>query len=368
MWIEVGKCRLQDLGDELRIHGPAASDAAVRAMISKAMDEWDSSLEIFGERAFKDAAWLEGQRQGVAVYDQATGKLYEPSEGVRKAFEGDQFRIRSEGDEMSAIRNHRAVAALVLEAAAGDVAALESSKGTTTTSLPSSRATFTTSSAASWPGNPRATSLPRSLPSEATAGPRARPRKPAGKRKGSPHSATTWIFLRRRQTWTMRRGGPVEFREPRKSGRVPCASEIRVRPRSWADLSRVRALRSGNAMLGGIQCHRGRRPMRRESLPSGTPPRPPMVPMAGTGRPHCRRPRPSDLFRIARPRAARLAAPIQGSHLQPPSGPPELASRRPCYPVPCPYAGGAWPDVCLPSTLAEEFRMPGRGMRSLKRF
>lgn len=130
VWIEVGKCRLQDLGDELRIHGPAASDAAVRAMISKAMDEWDSSLEIFGERAFKDAAWLEGQRQEVAVYDQATGKLYEPSEEVRKAFEGDQFRIRSEGDEMSAIRNHRAVAALVLEAAAGDVAALESSKGT----------------------------------------------------------------------------------------------------------------------------------------------------------------------------------------------------------------------------------------------
>ncbi|MER8547951.1 MobA/MobL family protein [Mesorhizobium sp. M1169] len=30
VWIEVGKCRLQDLGDELRIHGPAASDAAVR--------------------------------------------------------------------------------------------------------------------------------------------------------------------------------------------------------------------------------------------------------------------------------------------------------------------------------------------------
>ncbi|WP_143748936.1 hypothetical protein [Mesorhizobium sophorae] len=26
------------------------------------------------------------------------------------------------------------------------------------------------------------------------------------------------------------------------------------------------------------------------------------------------------------------------------------------------------PDVCMPSTLAEEFRMPGRGMRSLKRF
>lgn len=125
VWIEIGKCRLQDLGDELRIHGPAASDAAVRAMVQKAVDEWDSSLEVFGERAFKDQAWLEAQRQGVTVYDADTGQLYEPSEGVRKTFEGDQFRIQSEHDELNAIKSHRAVASLVLEAAAGDAAALE---------------------------------------------------------------------------------------------------------------------------------------------------------------------------------------------------------------------------------------------------
>ncbi|WP_296740459.1 MobA/MobL family protein [Mesorhizobium sp.] len=125
VWITIGKCRLQDLGDELRIHGPAASDAAVRAMISKAVDEWDSSLEVFGERAFKDQAWLEAQRQGVVVYDQDTGQLYEPSEDIRKAFEGDQHRIRAEHDEMTAIRNHKAVASLVLEAAAGDDDALK---------------------------------------------------------------------------------------------------------------------------------------------------------------------------------------------------------------------------------------------------
>ncbi|TPL45328.1 MobA/MobL family protein [Mesorhizobium sp. B2-4-6] len=124
VWIEIGKCRLQDLGDELRIHGQAASDAAVRAMISKAVDEWDSSLEVFGERAFKDQTWLEAQRQGVAVYDADTGQPYEPSEEVRRAFEGDQYRIRSEHDEINAIKSHRAMAALVLEAAAGDTAAL----------------------------------------------------------------------------------------------------------------------------------------------------------------------------------------------------------------------------------------------------
>ncbi len=124
VWVTIGRCRLQDLGDELRIHGPAASDAAVRAMIAKAVDEWESSLEVFGERAFKDATWLEAQRQGVTVYDADTGQLYEPSEEVRKAFEADLFRKRSEHDEMNAIRNHKAVASLVLEAAAGDVDAL----------------------------------------------------------------------------------------------------------------------------------------------------------------------------------------------------------------------------------------------------
>lgn len=123
VWVEIGKCRLQDLGDELRIHGPAASDAAVRAMVTKAVDEWNSEMEIYGEKAFKDQAWLEAQRQGVAVYDADTGQLYEPSEEVRKAYEGDQFRVRAEHDEMSALRNHRAVASLVLEAAAGDKAA-----------------------------------------------------------------------------------------------------------------------------------------------------------------------------------------------------------------------------------------------------
>ncbi len=125
VWIEIGKCRLQDLGDELRIHGPAASDAAVRAMLAKAVDEWDSSLEVFGAKDFKDSVWLEAQRQGVVVYDRDTGELYVPSEEVRKKFEADNRRLRSEGDEMAALKSHKAMASLLLEAAAGDAAALK---------------------------------------------------------------------------------------------------------------------------------------------------------------------------------------------------------------------------------------------------
>lgn len=124
IWITIGACRIQDLGDELRIHGPAASDAAVRAMVEKAVAEWGSDMEVYGERAFKDSIWVEAQRQGVAVFDEDTGQLYEPSDDVKKRFEADHKRTKSEGDEIAMIKNHRAVAALVLEAAAGDKAAL----------------------------------------------------------------------------------------------------------------------------------------------------------------------------------------------------------------------------------------------------
>ncbi|TPN65706.1 hypothetical protein FJ980_33335 [Mesorhizobium sp. B1-1-5] len=93
-------------------------------MIEKAVAEWGSEIEVFGDRTFKDAAWIEAQRQGVTVYDQGTGELYQPSEDVRRSFEADRSRARSEGDELNAIKNHKAVAALVLEAAAGDKAAL----------------------------------------------------------------------------------------------------------------------------------------------------------------------------------------------------------------------------------------------------
>jgi hypothetical protein len=124
VWITIGKCRLQDLGDEVRIHGPVGSGAAVRAMVEKAAAEWDSSMEVYGEKSFKDAAWLEARRQGVEVYDADTGKLYEPSPDVKKTYEADRQRTLTEGEEIGAIRNRRAVASLVLEAAAGDTAAL----------------------------------------------------------------------------------------------------------------------------------------------------------------------------------------------------------------------------------------------------
>jgi hypothetical protein len=122
-WISIGACRLQDLGNEVRIHGKP-TDAAARALLAKAIDEWDSEIEIYGSREFKDSVWREAQRQGVKVYDKETGSLYEPSPDVRKAFEADAARNAENVTNLEGVRNHKAIAGLVRESAAGDVAAL----------------------------------------------------------------------------------------------------------------------------------------------------------------------------------------------------------------------------------------------------
>lgn len=124
VWIEIGRCRIQDLDNELRIHGPATSEAAVRAMLEKAVAEWQGEIEVFGDRAFKDSCWLEAQRQGVSIYDQATGALYQPSEEVRRRYDADRSRMKSEDEEIDEIKRRKAIAALLLEAAAGDTEAL----------------------------------------------------------------------------------------------------------------------------------------------------------------------------------------------------------------------------------------------------
>lgn len=123
VWVDLKSCRLQDLGDEVRIHGKP-SNAASRALLMKAVDEWSSEIEIFGGKAFKDSVWLEAQRQGVTVFDRDTGALYEPSPDVKKAFEADLARNNANVVDLAGVRNHKAIAGLVLGAAAGEEEAL----------------------------------------------------------------------------------------------------------------------------------------------------------------------------------------------------------------------------------------------------
>lgn len=123
VWVTIGGTRIQDLGNELRIHGEP-TEAATRAMVEKAIDEWSSELEVFGSQEFKDSVWIEAQRRGVTVYDKLSGVLYQPSPDVRNAFDADAARSAAQVVDLEAVRNEKAVAGLVREAAAGDVAAL----------------------------------------------------------------------------------------------------------------------------------------------------------------------------------------------------------------------------------------------------
>ncbi|WP_165816044.1 MobA/MobL family protein [Kumtagia ephedrae] len=122
VWVTIGNTRIQDLGDELRIHGKP-TEAATRAMVEKAIDEWSSELEVFGTQEFKDAVWLDSARRGVTVYDKLTGELYQPSPDVRAKFEADRKRVAKESDDMDDLQANKKVSALLKSAAAGDAEA-----------------------------------------------------------------------------------------------------------------------------------------------------------------------------------------------------------------------------------------------------
>lgn len=122
-WVHVGSCKIQDLGNQVKIHGRVNEDA-VRAMLLKAADEWGAETEVFGTREFKDQVWIEAQRMGIKVYDQSTGELYEPSPDVKKAFEVDRKKVAEASADLETARDQRDIAELLKEAVSGDVAAI----------------------------------------------------------------------------------------------------------------------------------------------------------------------------------------------------------------------------------------------------
>lgn len=124
VYVKIGGCRIQDLGDELRIHGKA-TDPAVKAMVAKAMDEWGGEMEVFGSRAFKDAAWIEAQRQGAVMLDAKTSKPYEPSPEIKKRWEADLAQALKNTTDIEGIRQTKKVTEIMRNAASGDKKALE---------------------------------------------------------------------------------------------------------------------------------------------------------------------------------------------------------------------------------------------------
>jgi hypothetical protein len=122
-WVHIGSCKLQDLGNQVRVHGKV-NDDAIRAMLLKAADEWGGEIEVFGTKEFKDAAWLEAQRMGITVFDKDTDELYEPSPDVKAAFEADRKMVAEASADMETVKDQRDIAELLKEAVSGDVAAI----------------------------------------------------------------------------------------------------------------------------------------------------------------------------------------------------------------------------------------------------
>lgn len=121
VWVSLGKAKLQDLGDELKIHGKP-SDDATQALIEKAVTQWGSEAEIFGSQDFKERCWIEAQRQGVTLYDADTGKPFEPSAAVKKQYEADVQKSAVEEQDISDVQAQTRTANLVRSAAAGNKA------------------------------------------------------------------------------------------------------------------------------------------------------------------------------------------------------------------------------------------------------
>jgi len=119
VYVRIGQARLQDLGDEVRLHGKP-TEAALRAMVAKSADEWGSEIEVTGSKSFKDALWLEAQRQGVKVFDSATGDFYKPSPEIAARWAADLALMQKNDRQLDGIRQVKKLTSLMKNAAAGD--------------------------------------------------------------------------------------------------------------------------------------------------------------------------------------------------------------------------------------------------------
>jgi MobA/MobL family/Large polyvalent protein-associated domain 7 len=125
VYVRIGSCRIQDLGDELRVHGKP-SDPAIQAIVEKGMAEWGAEFEVYGEKSFKDAVWLEAARRGAKLIDDITGRPYEPAAAIRKQWELDLAQVQKQQGQIAGIKQIKKLTEIMRGAASGDKKALES--------------------------------------------------------------------------------------------------------------------------------------------------------------------------------------------------------------------------------------------------
>uniref|UniRef100_A0A9E8CN57 Large polyvalent protein-associated domain-containing protein n=1 Tax=Bosea sp. NBC_00436 TaxID=2969620 RepID=A0A9E8CN57_9HYPH len=119
VWIDVGSARIQDVGDQMRLHGALTPEAA-RALVHKASEAWGGEAELQGvwSQPDKDLLWLEAQRSGVRL------GACEPSVKARAAWEAETAEAARRADTLGLVKASNGPARLLLDAAAGDVSAL----------------------------------------------------------------------------------------------------------------------------------------------------------------------------------------------------------------------------------------------------
>lgn len=75
--VSIGRRRkLKDFGSSVEVFGKGKEKDIAKALIRKAMIDWDGVIRVDGPQKLKDACWLEAQRRGATVVD------YEPSAAV----------------------------------------------------------------------------------------------------------------------------------------------------------------------------------------------------------------------------------------------------------------------------------------------
>lgn len=117
VWVCIGETVLQDLGDEVIVHGPITNEA-LRALAEKAKAEWGGRLYSFGSKEFRAELWLECQRQGVVVED------YEPPAEYHRKWQTEIARKLAADNAISGVRRIINDAELLITAASGDEGAL----------------------------------------------------------------------------------------------------------------------------------------------------------------------------------------------------------------------------------------------------
>lgn len=119
VWVDAGPTRLQDIGNQVRVHGECSPEAA-RAIVLKAAEAWGGEAELTGSwsQPDRDLMWLEAQRAGVRLAG------CEPSASARASWAAETSAAAQREETLSIVRASTGPGQTLRAAAGGDVAAL----------------------------------------------------------------------------------------------------------------------------------------------------------------------------------------------------------------------------------------------------